>query len=158
MQTPYQVVAVTKQLLNARVLPQAISYIARLMDEEAALTVPSVEVAAPDAHKPVIDNWIIPQPEVARLSRRAFIETGLADMAGPDLPGYGKLAGHGWLLKQFTPEAVAASPLPPSVAACKPVLDQGDIAIACQLDAWNEPHVRTILAERGARLLQEIEA
>jgi len=84
VETPYQVVASTRQLLNRRVLPAAISYAARYREEIGVLVAPSVEVAAPDAKRPVIDNWIIPQPEATRLTRRSFVEAGLADLNGPE--------------------------------------------------------------------------
>src|SRR5712692_4728018 len=151
VETPYQVVAITKQLLNHRVLPAAISYLARSTEEMGVLVAPSIEPAAPDAKRNVIDNWIIPQPEPTRITRRSFVEAGLADLNGPDLEGYGKLLGHGWLLKQFTPEAISASPVPPGLAACKAILDKGDILIACQLDRWSEASARTIFKERSAR-------
>src|SRR5690348_2945295 len=104
VETPYQVVAITRQLLNHRVLPAAISYLARYREEVAVLVAPSIEVAAPDARRNVIDNWIIPQPEPTRVTRRSFVEAGLADLNGPEIEGYGKLLGHGWLLKKLTPE------------------------------------------------------
>jgi hypothetical protein len=154
--SPYQVVAITKQLLNERVLPAAISYLARCTDGIAVLVAPSIEVAAPDASRNVIDNWIIPQPEAARLTRRSFVEAGLADMNGPDVEGYGKLLGHGWLLKQFTPEAMAATPLNPGLAACKAILDRGDILLACQMNQWTPANVRTIFEERNARAIAEV--
>jgi len=157
VQTPYQVVAITKQLLNRRVLPRAISYVARHRDEVEVLVAQSVEVAAPDAKRSVIDNWIIPQPEAARLTRRSFVEAGLADLNGPDIEGYGKLLGHGWLLKQFTPEAINASPLPPAMAAFKQILGKAEILIACQIDAWTEEHVRLIFAERNVGPMVEVE-
>ncbi|HEY8691975.1 MAG TPA: hypothetical protein VIR57_04460, partial [Chloroflexota bacterium] len=100
VETPYQVVAITKQLLDHRVLPAAISYLARSLEEVAVLVAPSIEVAGPDSRRNVIDNWIIPQPEPTRLTRRSFVEAGLADLNGPEIAGYGKLLGHGWLLKQ----------------------------------------------------------
>jgi len=156
VETPYQVVAITKQLLNHRVLPAAISYLARSTEEMGVLVAPSIEPAAPDAKRNVIDNWIIPQPEPTRITRRSFVEAGLADLNGPDLEGYGKLLGHGWLLKQFTPEAISASPVPPGLAACKAILDKGDILIVCQLDRWSEASARTIFEERSARGIQQL--
>lgn len=158
VQTPYQVVAITKQLLDHRVLPAAISYIARHTEEVGVLVASSVEVAAPDACRNVIDNWIIPQPEPARLTRRSFVEAGLADLNGPEIEGYGKLLGHGWLLKQFTPEALNATPLSAAMGAFKAILDGGDILIACQLDQWSGTHVRGVFEERSARQIAEIEA
>src|SRR5579862_2051503 len=125
VQTPYQVVAITKLLLDRRVLPAAISYAVRYREEEAVLVAQSVEAAAPDAKRNVIDNWIIPQPEPARLTRRSFVEAGLADLNGPEIEGYGKLLGHGWLLKQFTPETLAATPQSDAMAVFKAVLDRG---------------------------------
>ncbi|HLG69160.1 MAG TPA: hypothetical protein VK009_01910 [Chloroflexota bacterium] len=157
VQTPYQVVAITKNLLNHRVLPAAISYLCRYLEEVAVLTAPSVEVAAPDAKRNVIDNWIIPQPEPARITRRSFVEAGLADLNGPEIEGYGKLLGHGWLLKQFTPQAISASPLSPGIAACKAILDTGDILLACQLDSWSTPALRGLFEERNARGITEID-
>jgi hypothetical protein len=154
--SPYQVVAITRQLLNHRVLPAAISYMARYTEEVAVVVAPSIEAAAPDAHRNVIDNWIIPQPEPTRLTRRSFVEAGLADLNGPEIEGYGKLLGHGWLLKRFTAEAMAA--LPPAVTAFKAILDQGDVLIACQLDQWTQPNVRRIFEERSARGIQEVTA
>jgi len=156
VESPYQVVAITKQLLNHRVLPAAISYLARSLEEVAVLVAPSIEVAGPDSRRNVIDNWIIPQPEAARLTRRSFVEAGLADLNGPEIEGYGKLMGHGWLLKQFTPEAISATPLPPALAACKAILDTGDILLACQLDKWSTPALRGIFEERNARGIQEL--
>jgi len=158
VQTPYQVVVITKQLLNHRVLPAAISYASRYIEEVGVLVATSVEVAAPDAKRNVIDNWIIPQPEPARLTRRSFVEAGLADLNGPEIEGYGKLLGHGWLLKQFTPEALSANPLSPAMATYKAILDRGDILIACQIDQWTEEPARRILQERNARDIAEIEA
>src|SRR5579862_7076495 len=117
VQTPYQVVAITKLLLDRRVLPAAISYAARYREEVGVLVALSVEAAAPDAKRNVIDNWIIPQPEPARITRRSFVEAGLADLNGPDIEGYGKLIGHGWLLKQFTPETLNATPLSAGIGA-----------------------------------------
>src|SRR5690242_8644716 len=137
VQTPYQVVAITKLLLDRRVLPAAISYAARYREEVGVLVAPSVEAAAPDAKRNVIDNWIIPQPEPARITRRSFVEAGLADLNGPEIEGYGKLIGHGWLLKQLTAEAVSASPLAPAISAFKKILDRGEILIACKLDQWS---------------------
>jgi hypothetical protein len=157
VETPYQVIAITKQLLNHRVLPAAISYLARYTEEVAVLTAPSVEAAGPDARRNVIDNWIIPQPEAARLTHRSFVEAGLADLNGPEIEGYGKLLGHGWLLKQFTPEAVGANPLSAAISACKASLDGGDILVACQLDSWSKPALRAIFEERNARRLTEVE-
>ncbi len=157
VQTPYQVVAITRQLLDRRVLPRAIGYVARYTEELAVLVAPSIEVAAPDARSNVIDNWIIPQPDAARLTRRSFVEAGLADLTGPEIEGYGKLIGHGWLLKQFTPEAISASPLSPAMEAFKRVLDRGDILIGCQLDDWNMASVPPIFRERGVRDLTEIQ-
>lgn len=157
VQTPYQVVAITKQLLDRRVLPKAISYAARYLEEVAVLVAPTVEAAAPDAKRPVIDNWIIPQPEPARLTRRSFVEAGLADLNGPDIQGYGKLLGHGWLVKLFTPEAINATPLSPAMAAFKQVLDAGDILIGCQLDQWSTPHVPAIFRERNVRNAAEVD-
>ena len=157
MQTPYQVVAITRQLLNRRILPRAISYAARHTEESDMLVAPSIEVAAPDARRNVIDNWIIPQPEAARLTRRAFVEAGLADLNGPDIAGYGKLLVHGWLSKQFTPEALSANPLSPAMAIFKAVLDAGDILMVCQLDAWNEAHARLIYEERNVRPIAEVQ-
>jgi hypothetical protein len=154
--TPYQVVAITKQLLNQRLLPAAISYLARYTEEVAVLTAPSIEVAGPDARRNVIDNWIIPQPEPTRLTRRSFVEAGLADLNGPDVEGYGKLLGHGWLLKQFTPEAISATPLSPALAAAKAILDSGDILLACRLDQWTPPSVRATFEERNARSIAEL--
>ncbi|MFI5268540.1 MAG: hypothetical protein ACHQ7M_14300 [Chloroflexota bacterium] len=156
VESPYQIVAITKQLLNHRVLPAAISYLARYSEEAAVLVAPSIEVAGPDARRNVIDNWIIPQPEAARLTRRSFVETGLADLNGPDIEGYGKLMGHGWLIKQFTLEAISATPLSPALAACKAILDQGDILLACQMDQWTPPSLRTLFEERNARGIQEL--
>lgn len=156
VETPYQVVAITKQLLNRRVLPAAISYLARYTDEVAVLVAPSIEVAAPDARRNVIDNWIIPQPEPTRLTRRSFVEAGLADLSGPEIEGYGKLLGHGWLLKQLTAEAIRATPLSPALAACKDILDTGDILLACQLDQWSPSGVRTSFEERNARRIAEL--
>ena len=156
VQTPYQVVAITKQLLNHRVLPAAISYLARSTEEMGVLVAPSIEPAAPDAKRNVIDNWIIPQPEPTRITRRSFVEAGLADLNGPDVEGYGKLLGHGWLLKEFTPEAISANALPLALAACKDILDQGNILIACKLDRWSESHTRTIFEERSARGIQQL--
>ncbi|GEM_PF-2729272 len=156
VETPYQVVAITKQLLNHRVLPSAISYLWRYLEEVGVLVAPSVEAAAPDAQRPVIDNWIIPQPEPTRITRRSFVEAGLADLNGPEIEGYGKLLGHGWLLKQFTPEAITASPLSPALTACKAILDTGDILIACQLDRWNRESARGIFGERSARRIAEV--
>jgi hypothetical protein len=155
VETPYQVVAITRQLLNHRVLPAAISYVTRYVEDAAVLVAPSVEAAAPDARPNVIDNWIIPQPEPTRITRRSFVEAGLADLNGPDIEGYGKLMGHGWLMKKLTPEAIAA--LTPPIAAIKSILDTGDIAIACQLDQWTQPNVRVCFEERSARQLQEID-
>jgi hypothetical protein len=157
VETPYQVVAITKQLLDRRVLPAAISYAARYSDGDAVLVATSVEVAAPDAKRNVIDNWIIPQPEPARLTRRAFVEAGLADLNGPEVQGYGRLLGHGWLLKQFTAEALSANPLSPAMSAYKAILDSNDILIACKLDPFTEGHVRGILQERSARNIAEVE-
>lgn len=157
VQTPYQVVAITKQLLNHRVLPAAISYLARYLEEIAVLTAPSIEVAAPDAKRNIIDNWIIPQPEAARVTRRSFVEAGLADLNGPEIEGYGKLLGHGWLLKQFTPEAISTTPLKPAISAGKGILDTGDILLACQLDSWAQPILRAIFEERNARGITEVE-
>ena len=157
VQTPYQVVAITKQLLNHRVLPAAISYVTRYIEEDALLVAPSVEVAAPDAKRNVIDNWIIPQPEPARLTRRSFVEAGLADLNGPEIEGYGKLLGHGWLLKQFTPEALSATPLSPSMATFKDLLDGGDILVTCQVDEWTEPPAKRIFEERSARHIAELD-
>src|SRR5207253_1227111 len=137
--------------LNRRVLPAAISYAARYREEIGVLVAPSVEVAAPDAKRPVIDNWIIPQPEATRLTRRSFVEAGLADLNGPEIEGYGKILGHGWLLKQLTPEAINASPLSPAMAVFKSVLDAGHILVACQLESWNEAGVRQIFQERLVR-------
>ena len=157
VQTPYQVVAITKQLLNRRVLPRAISYVARYLEEQAVLVAPSIEVASIDARRPVIDNWIIPQPEPARLTRRSFVEAGLADLNGPEIDGYGKLLGHGWLVKQFTPEALNASPPAPAMVLFKRILDDGDILIACQLDQWSGEHIPAILQERSVRRMAEVE-
>lgn len=157
VQTPYQVVAITKQLLDRRVLPKAISYAARYTEEVAVLVAPGVEPAARDAQRPIIDNWIIPQPEPARLTRRSFVEAGLADLNGPEIEGYGKLLGHGWLVKLFTPDAINATPLSPSMAAFKQVLDAGDILIGCQLDQWSGPHVPAVLRERNVRNVAEID-
>jgi hypothetical protein len=157
VQTPYQVVAITKQLLNRRVLPKAISYGSRYTDEVTVLVPPSVEAAAPDAKAPVIDNWIIPQPEPARLTRRSFVEAGLADLNGPELEGYGKLLGHGWLMKQITSDTVKASPLPPALAACKDILDRGEILIACQPDRWTSDAIGVIYKERNVRGIAEVE-
>jgi len=156
VETPYQVVAITKQLLDHRVLPAAISYLARSLEEVAVLVAPSIEVAGPDSRRNVIDNWIIPQPEPTRLTRRSFVEAGLADLNGPDIEGYGKLLGHGWLLKQFTLEAISANPLPPALAACKAILDKGDILLACQMGQWTQPSVRTLFEERNAQALAEL--
>ena len=156
VETPYQVVAITKQLLNQRVLPAAISYLARYVEEVAVLVAPSIEAAAPDARRNVIDNWIIPQPEPARITRRSFVEAGLADLNGPEIDGYGKLLGHGWLLKQLTPEAISASPLGAGIAACKAILDRGDILLACQINQWTPPSVRSIYEERSARGIAEV--
>jgi hypothetical protein len=157
VQSPYQVVAITKQLLNRRVQPQAIGYVVRYVDEIAELVALSVEAAARDARKPVIDNWIIPQPEPARVTRRAFVEAGLADLNGPEIEGYGKLLGHGWLLKQFTPEAMSANPLSPAMARFKAILDSGDILLGVRLDQWNTPHVPAIYEERNVRGVSEVE-
>ena len=157
VQTPYQVVAITKLLLDRRVLPAAISYAARHSEEVGMLVASSVEVAAPDAQRNVIDNWIIPQPEPARLSRRSFVEAGLADLNGPDIEGYGKLLGHGWLLKQFTPDTTNAKPLGQAMKIFKGVLDQGNILVGCQLDQWSGGHVRRAFEERSATTLEEIE-
>ena len=156
VETPYQVVAITKQLLNQRVLPAAISYLARYLEEVAVLVAPSIEVAAPDARRNVIDNWIIPQPEPARITRRSFVEAGLADLNGPEIEGYGKILGHGWLLKQLTQEAVTAATLTPAIAACKALLDSGDILVACQINQWTPPSVRSIFEERNARGIAEV--
>lgn len=156
VESPYQVVAITKQLLNHRVLPAAISYLARSSEEAAVLVAPSIEVAGPDSRRNVIDNWIIPQPEAARLTRRSFVEAGLADLNGPDIEGYGKLLGHGWLLKQFTLEVISANPLPPALAACKAILDRGDILLACQMDQWSTPALRGSFEERSARGIEEL--
>lgn len=157
VETPYQVVAITKQLLNHRVLPSAISYVARYLEEVAVLTATSVEVAGPDAKRNVIDNWIIPQPEPARLTRRSFVEAGLADLNGPEIEGYGKLLVHGWLQKRFTAEAISASPLNPAIAACKSILDTGDILLACQLESWSSPALHSVFEQRNAHRLQEID-
>lgn len=157
VESPYQVVAITRQLLNQRVLPRAISYVSRYLDEVAVLTAPSIEVAAPDAAHNVIDNWIIPQPEAARLTRRSFVEAGLADLSGPEIEGYGKLMGHGWLLKLFTPEAVTATPLGDNMSRFKTILDSGLILFACQVDAQTSPAVPDILRERNAQHVVEIE-
>ncbi len=157
VETPYQVVVITKQLLNQRVLPGAISYLSRYLEEVAVLTAPSVEVAGPDAKRNVIDNWIIPQPEPARVTRRSFVEAGLADLNGPEIEGYGKLLGHGWLLKQFTADKINANPLSPGIAACKQILDTGGILLACQLDSWSTPALRATFEQRNARGLTEIE-
>jgi hypothetical protein len=156
VESPYQIVAITKQLLNNRVLPAAISYLARYSEDAAVLVAPSIEVAGPDARRNVIDNWIIPQPEATRLTRRSFVEAGLADLNGPDIEGYGKLMGHGWLLKQFTPAAISATPLSPALAACKAILDSSDILLACQLDHWSTPTLRSIMEERSARGIAEL--
>lgn len=153
--SPYQVVAITRQLLNHRVLPAAISYLARYTDDVATLTAPSIEAAAPDARRNVIDNWIIPQPEPTRLTRRSFVEAGLADLNGPEIEGYGKLLGHGWLLKKITPEAVAA--MQPPLAAFKAIMDNGDILISCKMDHWVSSSLNAIFEERSARGIQEIE-
>jgi len=157
VQTPYQVVAITKQLLNRRVQPHGIGYVVRYIDEIGELVALSVEAAARDARKPVIDNWIIPQPEPARVTRRSFVEAGLADLNGPAIEGYGKLLGHGWLLKQFTAEAVSANPLAPAMATFKPILDRGDILIGVQLDHWNPSHVPAIFQERNVRGIAEVD-
>ncbi|HLQ35304.1 MAG TPA: hypothetical protein VK457_21660 [Chloroflexota bacterium] len=156
VETPYQVVAITKQLLNHRVLPAAISYLARYTEDNAVLVAPSIEAAAPDARRNIIDNWFIPQPEPARLTRRSFVEAGLADLNGPEIEGYGKLIGHGWLLKQFTPEAMSVTPLSPAMATCKAILDRGDILLGCQLDRWTQPSVRLIFEQRNARDIAEV--
>jgi hypothetical protein len=157
VQTPYQVVAITKQLLDKRVQPQAIAYVVRYIDEMGELVALPVEAAGRDARKPIIDNWIIPQPEPARVTRRAFVEAGLADLKGPDIEGYGKLLGHGWLLKQFTPEALSATPLPAGMERFKAILDSGDILIGVQLDQWNTPHVPAIFEERKVRGVSELD-
>ena len=157
VESPYQVVAITRQLLNHRVLPAAISYVARYTDEDAILVAPSVEAAAPDTRRNVIDNWVIPQPEPTRLTRRSFVEAGLADLNGPEIEGYGKLLGHGWLLKQFTPEAMSASPLSSAMATFKAILDPGDILIACHLDSWSTDKLRAILEQRNARQIAEVD-
>jgi hypothetical protein len=157
VQTPYQVVAITKQLLNHRVLPAAISYLSRYLEESGMLVAQSVEVAAPDARRNIMDNWIIPQPEAARLSRRSFVEAGLADLNGPEIEGYGKLLGHGWLLKQFTAEALAANPLHPAMGRFKEILDGGDILLACQVDQWTQAPARRIFEERSAQRISEVE-
>jgi hypothetical protein len=157
VQTPYQVVAITKLLLDRRVLPAAISYVARYREEVGVLVAPSVEPAAPDAKSNVIDNWIIPQPEAARITRRSFVEAGLADLNGPEIEGYGKLLGHGWLLKQITPEAFSAAPPSQAMSACKRILDRGDILLGCRLDKWWAPQVRPAFEERSASDISEIE-
>jgi hypothetical protein len=156
VETPYQVVAITKHLLDHRVLPAAISYLARYAEGEAVLVAPSIEVAGPDARRNVIDNWIIPQPEPTRLTRRSFVEAGLADLNGPEIEGYGRLLGHGWLVKQLTPEAISATPLSAALAACKVILDRGDILLACQLDHWSRDKVAGIFQERSARGIAEL--
>src|SRR5712692_11015972 len=148
VETPYQVVAITKQLLNHRVLPAAISYLARYTEDNAVLVAPSIEAAAPDARRNIIDNWFIPQPEPARLTRRSFVEAGLADLNGAEIEGYGKLLGHGWLLKHFAPEALAASPLAEPLATFKAILDRGDILLGCQVDDWTRAAARLIFQER----------
>ncbi|MDE3077327.1 MAG: hypothetical protein KGJ86_18070 [Chloroflexota bacterium] len=157
VETPYQVVAITRQLLNRRVLPKAISYVSRYLDEVAVLVAPSVEVAAPGAARNVIDNWIIPQPEAARLSRRSFVEAGLADLNGPEIEGYGKLLGHGWLLKEFTPEAISATPLGPAMSVCKSILDAGFILLGCRVDSFTAGSVPAIFRERNAQLISEVD-
>lgn len=157
VETPYQVVAITRQVLDRRVLPSAISYLCRYLDELAVLVATSVEVAAPDAGRPVIDNWIIPQPEAARLSRRAFVEAGLADINGPDIEGYGKLVGHGWLLRTFTAEAIHAEPLSLALATFKGVLDRGTILLACQVDDQRRDVIQTIFEERSVRNISEVD-
>ncbi|MHB8620789.1 MAG: hypothetical protein ACYDAG_14655 [Chloroflexota bacterium] len=157
VQTPYQVVAITRQLLNRRVLPKAISYLSRFTEEVAVLVAPSIEVAGPDARRNVIDNWVIPQPEATRLTRRSFVEAGLADLNGLEIEGYGKVLGHGWLVKLFTPEAIAALPLSPAMARVKAILGAGDVLLGCQFDALTEQAVKTIFQERNARQIDVID-
>lgn len=157
VETPYQVVAITRQLLDRRVLPKAISYVSRYIEEVAVLVAPSVEAAAPGAARNIIDNWIIPQPEAARISRRAFVEVGLADLNGPDIEGYGKLLGHGWLLDQFTSEAIQAKPLSHNMSVFKTILDDGLILIGCQFDDFTAAAVPPIFRERNARRISQLE-
>lgn len=157
VETPYQVVAITRRLLDRRVLPKAISYVSRYREEVSVLVAPAVEAAAPGASRNVIDNWIIPQPEAARLTRRSFVEAGLADLKGTEIEGYGKLLGHGWLLKLFSPEAISAQPLSPSMALFKQILDRGDVILACQLDAWNQASLRSIFEQRNVNPIDEVE-
>jgi len=151
VETPYQVVAITRQLLNHRVLPKAISYVSLYAEELATLVAPSIEVAAPGAAHNIIDNWIIPQPEPARLTRRSFVEAGLADLNGPQIEGYGKLLGHGWLLADVAAAVQQGSPLSDCMAACKAILDAALILVGCRLDAFTAGLVVPILQERSAR-------
>ncbi|MGH2365920.1 MAG: hypothetical protein ACRDHX_14870 [Chloroflexota bacterium] len=151
VETPYQVVAITRQLLDRRVLPKAISYVSRYTEELGTLIATSIEVAAPGAARNVIDNWIIPQPEAARITRRSFVEAGLADLNGPEVEGYGKLLGHGWLLADVAAAVQHAGPLSDWMAACKAILDTGIILVACRLDAFTAGLVTPIFQECSAR-------
>ena len=157
VQTPYQIVMITRQLLDHRILPRAISYMAEYTDDIGTLVAQSVEVAAPDAQHNVVDYWISPQPEAARLTRRSFVEAGLADLSGPTIAGYGKVLGHGWLLEEFTPEAISASPPSTAMAIFRSVQENGDILIACRLDPSTESSVRRSFEEHNVRSIRNVE-
>jgi hypothetical protein len=157
VQTPYQVVMITRQLLDHRVLPRAISYMAHYTEDMGALVAQSVEIAAPDAQRNVMDYWISPQPEAVRLTRRSFVEAGLADLTGPDIAGYGRVLGHGWLLDEFTLETISASPPSSAMATFRCVQQDGDILIACRLDPWTESSVHRVFEEHNVRHIQTME-
>lgn len=157
VETPYQVVMITRQLLDHRVLPAAISYIATFTPDMATVVAQSVEVAAPGARRNIIDSWIIPQPEATRLTQHSFIEAGLADLNGPEIDGYGKLLGHGWLLQHFTPEELSASEPASPMASVKAVQANGDILVACRVTPTTQPSVEHVFTEHNARHIRTIE-
>ena len=157
VETPYQVIMITRQLLDHRVLPAAISYIARFTPDMATVVPQSVEVAAPGAGRNIIDSWIIPQPEATRLTQHSFVEAGLADLNGPEIDGYGKLLGHGWLLQQFTPEGLAAGDPDSPMASFKAVQENSDILVASRVTPSTQPSVEHVFSEQNARHIRTIE-
>ncbi len=157
VETPYQVVMITRQLLDHRVLPAAISYVARYTPDMQSVVPQSVEVAAPGAKRNVIDSWIIPQPDATRLTQHSFVEAGLADLNGPEIEGYGKLLGHGWLLQQFTPEGLSTSEPASPMASFKAVQENGDILVACRLTPLTEASVQHVFTEHNARHIRIVE-
>jgi len=157
VQTPYQVVVITRQLLDHRVLPAAISYLVQYTQDMGTLVAQSVEVAAPDAQRNVTDYFIVPQPEAARLTRRSFVEAGLADLNGPEIEGYGKVLGHGWLLQQFTPEGLAANEPGSAMDTFRSLQKNGDILVACRLTNLTASSVHQVFEQHGVRGITTVE-